>query len=294
VYPGDEPSSYTLYEDDGKTFAYQSGAYATTQFICRKEGNALRVAIGARTGEYADKPAARAYVLCLHTTGKPLSVDLNGAALAEFAGGREALLRDGAPRGWTYGAEDGITYVKPDAGWRLTSDARGAADVEQDTLEWTSPQRPSGNACEITLQLSPRPGAAPTRTARPYALSPVPPIPAPVGAPDRLHVVANPPERIALKWGDWLAHKTNLYVSVMSGAQIDTDATCVVRMDVVDTDGTVIRHEEKPAQRGRVEFLNTEYKPGLWTFRFSSAGLQPCEVTIRPAVQVPGQMFGPA
>jgi len=47
------------------------------------------------------------------------------------------------------------------------------------------------------------------------------------------------------------------------------------------------------AQHGRAEFLNEEYKPGDWTFRFSSEGLQPCQIVIRPSPPVPGVTFGP-
>ena len=70
-------------------------------------------------------------------------------------------------------------------------------------------------------------------------------------------------------------------------------ATNVVYMDVLDAAGVVIRHEEKQAQRGRVEFLNVEYKPAEWTFRFSSDGLRPCAVVVRPEPHTPGLLFGP-
>jgi hypothetical protein len=64
-------------------------------------------------------------------------------------------------------------------------------------------------------------------------------------------------------------------------------------MEVLDASGQVIRRAEQPAQRGRVEFLGEAYVPGETVFRFTSPGLQPCEVMIRPAPHVPGQMFGP-
>lgn len=112
--------------------------------------------------------------------------------------------------------------------------------------------------------------------------------------PDRLRVVANPPERIALKWGDWLPHKTNLYVSLCAGERTAREATGMVKMEVLDGSGRTIRQAEQAAQRGRVEFLGEEYVPGETVFRFTSPGLAPCEVTIRPAPDVPGRMFGPS
>ena len=68
----------------------------------------------------------------------------------------------------------------------------------------------------------------------------------------------------------------------------------MVRMEVMDASGQVIRQAEQAAQRGRVEFLGEEYVPGETVFRFTCAELQPCEVSIRPAPSVPGHMFGPA
>ncbi len=293
VYPDQKQTEYTLYEDDGQTCAYETGAYAATKMTCQQVGDAIRLMLSARQGDYEGKPAARTYVLCVHTATKPLTVDLNGAGLAEYAGSREVLLRDGAGRGWSFSAEDGTVYIKLDAGWYLASDARGAADPEQDTLIWTTAQPPAGDAGEIVLRLATTAAKSSlTRTARPYPLSPAPK-PVETGTPDRLRVVANPPERIALKWGDWLAHTTNLYVSICAGEDIVPGATNVVCMDVLDAAGVVIRHEEKQAQRGRVEFLNVEHKPAEWTFRFSSDGLRPCAVVIRPEPYTPGLMFGP-
>ena len=105
-------------------------------------------------------------------------------------------------------------------------------------------------------------------------------------------MAANPPKRIALKVGDWLPHKNNLYVSSCADEETVGGATHVVRMDVLDAEGAVIRQEQKAAERGRLEFLGVEYKPGQWTSCFSSDGLKPREVTIRPAPYAPGLMFG--
>ena len=38
VFPKDV-SSYTMYEDDGKTYDYENGAIATTRFECVKHGH---------------------------------------------------------------------------------------------------------------------------------------------------------------------------------------------------------------------------------------------------------------
>jgi hypothetical protein len=231
----------------------------------------------------------------MHVPTAPLGVHLDGVALPEIAGSRDALVRDGAARGWSYSAEEGVVWIKPDEGWRLGCDQRGASDPEQDTLIWSATERPSGEAREIIVSLA-SPAAGPqghvTRTPKPYPLSPLRQWPA-SRLPDRLCVVANPPERIALRWGDWLLYRTNLYVSLRAGEQTVREATNVVRMDVVDADGSLLRSEEKQARRGRVEFPDQEYRPGEWTFRFFSDGLQPCAVTIRPALPTQGITYGP-
>jgi hypothetical protein len=286
VFPAAGRSTAALYEDDGRTHAYEAGAHALTELACHGQGDTLRITIGPRVGGYADMPAAQTYLLSVHTAARPAQVWRDDAPLTEHPG-RAALLDDGAARGWWYDAAAGVVWIKPDAGWRFTADRRGAADPEQDTLAWTTDDRPTGAGYEIALQLSPSQPAAEHRA--PTGGRPDPCLP----PPDRLRVVANPPERIALKWGDWLPHKTNLYVSLCAGERTAQEATGLVRMEVLDGHGRVIRQAEQMAQRGRVEFLGEEYAPDETVFRFTSPGLEPCEVTIRPAPHVPGRMFGP-
>jgi len=286
IFPAAGRSTAALYEDDGRTHAYEAGAHALTELACEQPGDTVRITIGPRVGGYADMPAARTYLLSVHTAARPAQVWRDDAPLTEHPG-RAALLDDGAARGWWYDEAAGVAWIKPDAGWRFGPDHRGAADPERDTLVWTTEARPTDMACEIGLKLSPvadeRPPAAPWfPPPDPYRLT-----------PDRLRVVANPPERIALKWGDWLPHKTNLYVSLCAGERTARGATGMVKMEVLDGSGRTIRQAEQTAQRGRVEFLGEEYVPGETVFRFTCPGLEPCEVTIRPAPSVPGRMFGP-
>jgi alpha-glucosidase (family GH31 glycosyl hydrolase) len=286
AYLSGERTEAVLYEDDGRTHAYEAGAHATTAFACQQTDNVVRLTIGPRGGSYEGMPAGRAYLLSIHLALPPREVSRDGTPLLRHDS-REALLHDGAARGWWHDAAAGVTWVKPDAGWRFDADARGAADPERDTIVWTSEARPAGTGCEIVLHLATVTSARLAPSPQSLAPSLRPP------TPDRLHVVANPPERIALKWGDWLPHKTNLYVSICAGERTVTDATGVIRMEVLDGSGQVIRHAEQAAQRGRVEFLGEEYVPGETVFRFTAAGLRPCEVTIRLAPIVPGLMFGP-
>jgi len=50
LFPGD--GEFTLYEDDGHTFAYQHGQFCTTRYILRREGMDLVFTIGKREGDY--------------------------------------------------------------------------------------------------------------------------------------------------------------------------------------------------------------------------------------------------
>lgn len=74
IYPGD--GSFTFYEDDGITFAYEQGDYCTTTFTITRQGEAgeigqtgetpptYKLSIGKRTGGYT--PSARQVRLTFH------------------------------------------------------------------------------------------------------------------------------------------------------------------------------------------------------------------------------------
>ncbi len=65
VYAGDAPSSFTLYEDDGETIAYQNGSVRTTVISQRASGQKMSVSIGGASGTYAGAPTRRDYVVKL-------------------------------------------------------------------------------------------------------------------------------------------------------------------------------------------------------------------------------------
>jgi alpha-glucosidase (family GH31 glycosyl hydrolase) len=101
-------SSYTLYEDDGKSNDYKNGKYARTQFGCAMLGPDLVVDIGATQGDYDGKLANRTYVLKINRKTDTLTrATRNGAPLAKL-GSRAEL--DSAGQGWF---NDGaIVWVK--------------------------------------------------------------------------------------------------------------------------------------------------------------------------------------
>ncbi len=283
LYPDREESSFTLYEDDGTTYAYESGATAKTAMHCRTEGDAVYFDVAARTGDYKGKPAARTYLVMAHLATAPESVTERGDALPRAAS-KAALLYDGDRAGWFYDPDEGIAWIKPDAGWRFDYDARGPqGDPERDTLRWTVADRPAGRATNLVVHVKDAGliGPAPLHTPKPN--------PAAHLKPDRLFVVANPPERIALRNGKWLPMKSTFYVSIKSGDTTVPTATNRVKLEVFDAKGKLIHTEEKTAARGRVEFPGVDYVPGEYLFRFTSPGLKSCETRIRKAPEIKGR-----
>jgi hypothetical protein len=106
-------STFTLYEDDGVTFAYQSGSYGLTPISCaRGADDYVTLTIGAMTGTYTGKPAGRTVIakINLHSK-KPLSVTANAAALTPIANYQD-LLGTGVASGWAYDSVKKIVYAK--------------------------------------------------------------------------------------------------------------------------------------------------------------------------------------
>lgn len=62
VYPGD--GAFTLYEDDGSTFAYEQGQFCTTTYQVHHDGGQLVLTIGQREGGYV--PSTRQIVVRVH------------------------------------------------------------------------------------------------------------------------------------------------------------------------------------------------------------------------------------
>jgi alpha-glucosidase (family GH31 glycosyl hydrolase) len=135
VYPAGT-SRCTIYEDDGTTYAYEKGAFATTEVRAVEQARSVTLSIGARQGSYKTMPARRGYLVSLHTGLTPTRVVLGSANLPKVAS-KEQLLYSWTSRGWYHDARAGILWIKPEAGWRYDYDARGAAkDPDRDTAYW--------------------------------------------------------------------------------------------------------------------------------------------------------------
>lgn len=82
-YPGSEGCnhSYTLYEDDGITTAYQQGESASTLMNYRKEGEQTFVTIHPAKGSYKGQPQKRAYRIELPGIQAGTKVKVNGKSV---------------------------------------------------------------------------------------------------------------------------------------------------------------------------------------------------------------------
>ena len=83
VYPATN-GSFTLYEDDGTSLGYRTGAFAQTRLTCETAGKKVTLTVGARTGKFAGMPATRDFTASLHLPTRPQTVTLDGAAVTEF------------------------------------------------------------------------------------------------------------------------------------------------------------------------------------------------------------------
>jgi alpha-glucosidase (family GH31 glycosyl hydrolase) len=108
VYPQGN-STFTLYEDDGLTRAYQNGASARQKIDVTAPSSGtgdVRVSVGALTGSYNGKLANRGYEFDLHVANAPGSVAVDGGALTRHA---TRAAYDSAASGWFF---DGVLHAK--------------------------------------------------------------------------------------------------------------------------------------------------------------------------------------
>jgi len=76
VYP-EKKSSYTLLEDDGKTFDYEKGDIAKTRFECNETEKNTEFIIHAAEGQYIGIPNRRTYQIEIASSKKPSKIMVN-------------------------------------------------------------------------------------------------------------------------------------------------------------------------------------------------------------------------
>ncbi len=127
-WPGDA-NSFTLYEDDGETIAYTTGAYARTRFSTVSSTNSLTLAVGAREGDYV--PGPRAFYFMMHDARPVLDVRVDGLSIPRFA--NRAALEQFATNGWSYRLSSRQLIVRlPDDGTARTVTTSFQSDGDAD------------------------------------------------------------------------------------------------------------------------------------------------------------------
>lgn len=125
IYPSSQPGTFTLYEDDGLSWSYQSGDYARTTFSTTGVGDSHTLHITAREGQFV--PAPRSYRLRLHRWLNGIHAPMvNGTPLPAFT---QLDVFEQASSGYFYDSSAALLYVR-------------FADTGQETVVTFDGQRP--------------------------------------------------------------------------------------------------------------------------------------------------------
>ena len=92
VFPKDV-SSYTMYEDDGKTYDYENGAIATTRYECKQSGRTVEFTVFPVEGSYNGMCKARTYELEIDAPQRPSEVLVNNVPIMDWQYGDDHKVR---------------------------------------------------------------------------------------------------------------------------------------------------------------------------------------------------------
>ena len=92
VYPSGD-SSYVLYEDDGDSYGYETGAVASTLFQSREGDGSVNLVVNPVQGSYAGMPATRDFQFQVALWYVPSKVLVNGREVSGWTFGDDAKLQ---------------------------------------------------------------------------------------------------------------------------------------------------------------------------------------------------------
>lgn len=98
VFPSDQRTGFTHYEDDGHSYGYERGDFLAQRFTVRRRGRATVFTAGPRTGHHA--PAVGWYLARIHGVTPGAGSALPGRRYRDLA-----ALRAASGAGWTTGAD---------------------------------------------------------------------------------------------------------------------------------------------------------------------------------------------
>ena len=84
VYPCGE-SEYTMYEDDGISYAFEDGAIAATRFACRQSEKQVSIIVDPVSGKFEGMPENRTYKFEVKTDSKPRKVLVDGVKINDWS-----------------------------------------------------------------------------------------------------------------------------------------------------------------------------------------------------------------
>jgi hypothetical protein len=269
VFPSDQLTVTSLYEDEGTTLNYRDGVSRLTEFSCQSSGRDLKIDIRLVRDALASTSFHRSYLLKIHTPLEPTFVSWAGRELPRVES-REQLLRTAGQRGWAADESAPYVWIKMDANWHFTSDARGANDPERDTPVWLgSPENPWG---ELAVTFGSRPLFIAAKSESSGSEF------------DQVRVMLNPPERIPfLEDPTWLPKQTTVYAWLELNCQPAMADGVSVSLDVLSENGEMIRSESQLSQKGRATFPAQPYEPGVTRFRVRVDKLSAAEASVRPS-----------
>ena len=96
VYPSGD-SSYVLYEDDGDSYGYETGAVASTLFQSREGDGSVNLVVNPVRGSYDGMPETRDYSFEFYLQNEPVSVRVGGTEVSGWTFS-EGVLRLSVPR----------------------------------------------------------------------------------------------------------------------------------------------------------------------------------------------------
>jgi alpha-glucosidase (family GH31 glycosyl hydrolase) len=83
VFPQNK-SSYTFWEDDGRSFGYEKGIIAKTKFECTDTEKESKLIISPCQGSYSGMPNTRIYQLEIYISQRPLQILINGSRIENW------------------------------------------------------------------------------------------------------------------------------------------------------------------------------------------------------------------
>jgi len=135
--------SFQLYEDDGISLSYESGAYAITDISLLTDGvedDATLIAdIGVPAGTYDGMPGSRSWVASFHrAANEPSDVTINGAQCPEYT---TYIALRAADRGYYYDGEKRRLYLQVNASADSSYSIRAEhVSLQSDTYDPAQPR----------------------------------------------------------------------------------------------------------------------------------------------------------